>query len=101
MLAELLNDVIDFSKIEAGRLELTPEPVDPVAVLRSVTDLLRPQATAAGLWLRVDAEEDLGWRTLDPVRLRQVLFNLVGNAVKFTRTGGVDVRLRACRAGRR
>jgi signal transduction histidine kinase len=99
MLAELLNDVIDFSKIEAGRLELSPEPVDPAAVLRSVTDLLRPQATAAGLWLRIDADDDLGWRALDPVRLRQVLFNLVGNAVKFTRTGGVDVRLGACWRG--
>jgi PAS domain S-box-containing protein len=99
MLAELLNDVIDFSKIEAGRLELSPEPVDPAAVLRSVTDLLRPQATAAGLWLRIDADDDLGWRALDPVRLRQVLFNLVGNAVKFTRTGGVDVRLSACWRG--
>jgi len=96
MLAELLNDVIDFSKIEAGRLELSPEPVDPAAVLRSVTDLLRPQATASGLWLRVEADDDLGWRALDPVRLRQILFNLVGNAVKFTQAGGVDVRLSGC-----
>ncbi len=96
MLAELLNDVIDFSKIEAGRLELSPEPVDPAAVLRSVTDLLRPQATAAGLWLRIEADDDLGWRAIDPVRLRQILFNLIGNAVKFTQMGGVDVRLSAC-----
>jgi CheY-like chemotaxis protein len=96
MLSELLNDVIDFSKIEAGRLELSPEPVDPAAVLRSVTDLLRPQAAAAGLWLNVEADDDLGWRALDPVRLRQILFNLIGNAVKFTPAGGVDVRLSGC-----
>ena len=94
MLSELLNDVIDFSKIEAGRLEFTPEPVDPAAVLDSVANLLRPQAEAAGLWLRVHAQADGDWVAMDPVRLRQILFNLIGNAVKFTQSGGVDVRLK-------
>ena len=93
MLAELLNDVIDFSKIEAGRLEFTPEPVDPAALLDSVAGLLRPQAVARGLWLRTHVSPDLGWASVDPVRLRQILFNLIGNAVKFTLTGGVDARL--------
>jgi len=93
MLAELLNDVIDFSKIEAGRLELSPEPVDPRSLMDSVAGLLRPQAVARGLWLNTHAEPDLGWALVDPVRLRQVLFNLIGNAVKFTLTGGVDARL--------
>jgi PAS domain S-box-containing protein len=93
MLSELLNDVIDFSRIEAGRLDLSPEPVDPAALLESVAGLLRPQAEAQGLWLRVHAEQGQGWAAVDPVRLRQVLFNLLGNAVKFTLRGGVDVRL--------
>jgi PAS domain S-box-containing protein len=93
MLAELLNDIVDFSKIEAGRLEFSPEPVDPEAVLRGVADLLQPEAEAKNLYLRTTASPDLGWVTLDPVRLRQVLFNLIGNAVKFTLTGGVEVRL--------
>jgi PAS domain S-box-containing protein len=93
MLSELLNDVIDFSRIEAGKLEMNAEPVDPAAVLASVGGLLRPQAEAAGLWLRIHAEQGQGWSSVDPVRLRQVLFNLIGNAVKFTVQGGVDARL--------
>jgi PAS domain S-box-containing protein len=92
MLAEILNDIIDFSKIEAGRLELTPAPLDPAAVLAGVAGLLRPEAEAKGLYLRA-VTEDIGWISIDPVRLRQILFNLIGNAVKFTLTGGVEVRL--------
>lgn len=95
MLSELLNDVIDFSRIEAGRLDLTPEPIDPGALLDSVADLLRPQAQASGLYLNVEIDPALGWVAVDPVRLRQILFNLIGNAVKFTLKGGVDVRLSA------
>ena len=93
MLSELLNDIIDFSKIEAGKLELNPEPIDPAALLRSVADLLRPQAVQKGLTLTVCADPDLGWIEADPLRLRQGLFNLLGNAVKFTLEGGVQARL--------
>jgi PAS domain S-box-containing protein len=94
MLAELLNDVIDFSKIEAGRLELASEPVDPCGLVTSVVRLLEPQALAKGLRLTAEADEQLGWVRSDPVRLRQALFNLVGNAVKFTEAGQVLVRCR-------
>ncbi|MGZ6019891.1 MAG: ATP-binding protein, partial [Phenylobacterium sp.] len=99
MLAELLNDVIDFSKIEAGRLELADEPLDPRGVVEGVVRLLRPQADAKGLLLRLDADVNLGWVRSDPVRLRQALFNLVGNAVKFTERGSVTVRCTSPRAG--
>ncbi|MDP3852792.1 PAS domain S-box protein [Phenylobacterium sp.] len=92
MLAVLLNDVIDFSKIEAGRLELACEPIDPRALIEGVARLLRPQAEAKGLTLNVDIASDLGWVRTDPVRVRQALFNLIGNAVKFTLKGGVTVR---------
>ena len=92
MLAELLNDVIDFSKIEAGRLELADEALDPRGLVEGVVRLLRPQADAKGLLLRLDADADLGWVRSDPVRVRQALFNLVGNAVKFTERGSVTVR---------
>ncbi|MBS0359950.1 MAG: PAS domain-containing protein [Proteobacteria bacterium] len=99
MLAELLNDVIDFAKIEAGRLELNSEPLDPRGLVEGVVRLLRPQAEGKGLLLRLDAPPELGWVKSDPVRLRQALFNLVGNAVKFTERGSVTVRCSRPRAG--
>ncbi|WP_372782025.1 PAS domain S-box protein [Phenylobacterium sp.] len=99
MLAELLNDVIDFSKIEAGHLELATDPVDPKSLVEGVVRLLRPQADAKGLILRLDADPSLGWVKSDPVRLRQAMFNLVGNAVKFTEAGSVTVRCRSPRPG--
>jgi PAS domain S-box-containing protein len=95
MLAELLNDIIDFSKVEAGKLELAPEPTDPAALLRGVADLLRPQTRQRGLHLKVETPGELGWVSVDPVRLRQALFNLLGNAAKFTLEGGVEARLAA------
>jgi PAS domain S-box-containing protein len=94
MLADLLNDVIDFSKIEAGHLELNSEAVDPNALVHGVAHLLKPQAVAKGLQLLVDTDPDAGWVMSDPVRLRQALFNLVGNAVKFTEKGYVVIRCR-------
>ena len=93
MLAQLLNDVIDFSKIEAGRLELTPEPLDIAQTLRSVAGMLRPQAAAKGLELLTRVEGGDAWILADPVRVRQALFNLIGNAVKFTASGQVEARL--------
>ena len=93
MLSTLLDDVIDFSRIEAGRLDVTAEAVDPSALAASVARLLRGQAEHKGLELRVDAP-DVGLILTDPSRLRQALFNLVGNAVKFTLTGSVTLRVR-------
>jgi PAS domain S-box-containing protein len=93
MLAQLLNDVIDFSRIEAGRLELSPEPLDVTDVLHSVVGMLRRQAIAKGLELRTSVAGEGARVMADPVRLRQALFNLIGNAVKFTNAGQVDVRM--------
>jgi signal transduction histidine kinase/CheY-like chemotaxis protein len=92
MLSTLLDDVIDFERIEAGRLELNDEAVDAGELARSVFRLLEPQAQARGLTLTLEGAEDLGWVRTDPVRLRQCLFNLMGNAVKFTLVGGVTLR---------
>jgi PAS domain S-box-containing protein len=100
MLAELLNDVIDFSKIEAGRLELTREPLDPKGLVEGVVRLLSPIAEGKGLCVLLDADPATGWVRADPVRLRQALFNLVGNAVKFTERGSVTIRCRAPAPGR-
>ena len=92
MLAELLNDVIDFSKIEAGRLEMASEPVEPSTLVSGVVRLLEPQAQAKDLRIIVQCDPSVGWVKSDPVRLRQALFNLIGNAVKFTEAGQVLVR---------
>ena len=92
MLGQLINDVLDFSKIEAGRLELAPAPTEPRALVEGVIRLITPQAKAKGVTLRLQAE-DMGYVSIDPLRLRQCLFNIVGNAVKFTQVGGVEVRL--------
>jgi PAS domain S-box-containing protein len=94
MLAEILDDVIDFSKIEAGRLELACEPLDPTAMVDGVVRLLKSQADAKSLRLSVEALGEVSWVRGDPLRLRQALFNLVGNAIKFTEVGGVAVRYR-------
>ena len=99
MLGGLINDVLDFSKIEAGKLELAPTITDPRGVAEGVVNLIRPQAEAKGLYLRLVTEADMGFTEVDSVRLRQCLFNVVGNAVKFTATGGVEVRLSTRGAG--
>jgi PAS domain S-box-containing protein len=93
MLSTLLDDVIDFSRIEAGRLDVTREAVDPSELATSVARLLRGQAEQKGLALHVEAP-DLGLILTDPSRLRQALFNLLGNAVKFTPSGSVTLRVR-------
>jgi CheY-like chemotaxis protein len=92
MLSTLLDDVIDFERIEAGRLDLNDEPVDAGELARSVFRLLEPLARGKGLTLDLEGAQGLGWVRSDPVRLRQCLFNLMGNAVKFTIAGGVTLR---------
>ncbi len=94
MLSTLLDDVIDISRIEAGRLDLNHEAVDPRELTRGVARLLAGQANHKGLRLELDLADDLGWIETDPTRVRQALFNLIGNAVKFTLKGSVTVRAR-------
>lgn len=100
MLSQLLNDVLDFSKIEAGQLDLSPEPMDVGEALDGVVGLLDGQARAKGLDLRCDITGADRWIEADPVRLRQAMFNLIGNAVKFTPSGHVAVRLCVTTVGR-
>jgi PAS domain S-box-containing protein len=89
-LLSLINDVLDLSKVEAGRLELHPLPSDLRALLAGVAELLAPRAHAQGLGFATDLAADLALTVLvDANRLRQVLLNLLGNALKFTRSGTV------------
>ena len=92
-LAQLLHDIVEFTEIERGRLELSPEPVELAHTLDAVVSMLRPDAEARGLRLETSAPAAGEWARLDPLRLRQILLNLVGNAVKFTLRGGVKVTL--------
>ncbi|RYF93589.1 MAG: response regulator [Caulobacteraceae bacterium] len=94
MLTTLLDDVIDFSRIEEGRLDLDLSPVDVTALTEGVISMLAPQAAEKAVGLVLCDAETLGWARTDGVRLRQTLFNLVGNAVKFTLEGQVTVRCR-------
>jgi PAS domain S-box-containing protein len=94
-LLAILNDVLDLSKIEAGRLELEPAPVCLPALADGALSILRSQADAKGLYLRLDLAADLpDWIEADPTRLRQILLNLLSNALKFTDHGGVSLAIR-------
>jgi PAS domain S-box-containing protein len=91
-LLTVVNDILDFSKIEAGQVELDPQPFDPARFLAETVELAAAQAAARGLTLETSADASLpAMVRADAARLRQVLLNLVGNAVKFTEAGGVAV----------
>lgn len=94
-LLTILNDVLDISKIEAGKMTIEMVPVDPVQIVEDVASLLRPRAFGKQIRLRHHFDGPLP-RTFpcDPLRLRQILLNLVGNAIKFTAAGTVDVTAR-------
>lgn len=95
-LLRLINDLLDLSKIEAGRFELVAEPLDLAALVDEVAALERPLAEARGLALRVEVEPGLASRVVgDRLRLKQILLNLVSNAIKFTDAGSVTVVLGA------
>ena len=95
-LLTIINDILDFSKIEAGRMELESQPFDLRECLDSAIDLLAPQATKKGLNLACMVNPDVPTAIVgDVTRLRQVLVNLLGNAVKFTPTGEVVLSVQA------
>ncbi len=95
-LMAILNDVLDHSKIEAGKLTLVSAPLSLHAVALSVIALFRGNADAKGLTLTLEIDPDVeNWVVGDAQRLKQVLMNLVGNAIKFTEKGQVLLRLSA------
>ncbi|MGA8170424.1 MAG: ATP-binding protein [Methylocystis sp.] len=95
-LAQLIDDILDFSKIEAGKLELRAEPFELAPLVESVVELLAPRAQGKALEIASFVAEECPRRVVgDAARLRQVLINLAGNAVNFTETGGVGVRVGA------
>lgn len=94
-LAQLVDDLLDFSTIEAGRFRLNSRAENIRQLLESVVEMLAPRAHQKGIELGATVAFDVpNLMDFDPARLRQVLFNVIGNAVKFTQTGGVLVRVR-------
>jgi PAS domain S-box-containing protein len=92
-LLAIVNDILDFSKIEAGRMRLESAPFSPVVAVENATDILAAAARKKGLSLTTYVAPDVPLRVAgDADRLRQVLLNLLGNAVKFTASGSVTVR---------
>ena len=92
-MVRILDDILDFSKLEAGMVQLFPESFSVRDLVTRTVDLFQGQARSKGLELVVEHAEDVPERILgDPLRVRQVLANLIGNAVKFTPAGRVHVR---------
>ena len=89
----LVNDVLDISKLESGKMEILPEPTDCSRLMHGVMEAFRVSCDRAELELRCRTET-MPFLLLDPQRLRQIVFNLVGNAVKFTERGHVELRAR-------
>jgi len=96
----LINQVLDLSKIEAGKLELNPQTVQQTPLINEVNGTAGQLAEQNKNRLIVDTQEDLGALTVDPMRLRQILLNLLSNACKFTKEGEVRLRARRVANGR-
>src|SRR5262249_20490726 len=89
------NDILDFGRIEAGRPELEAAPVDAEVLVQGVAELLSPRAHEKGLEIAWAVDAEVPMILADDGRLRQILFNLAGNAVKFTEAGGVLITVEA------
>jgi signal transduction histidine kinase len=96
----LINQVLDLSKIEAGKLELNPQVVELSPLIDEVIGTARQLAEQNKNRLLLEAQENLGTLTVDPMRLRQILLNLLSNACKFTKQGEVTLRARRVAGGR-
>ena len=95
-LLDIVNDILDFSKIEAGKLDLSVEQTDLLEIGSQVADMIKYQAHKKGLEMLLNIAPDVprfAWA--DPIRLRQILVNLLGNAVKFTEQGEVELCIEA------
>jgi signal transduction histidine kinase len=99
-LLSLINEILDLSKIEAGKLELNPEPVNLARLIDEVIGTAGQLGKKNKNRLVVEAQENLGALTADPMRLKQILLNLLSNACKFTKEGEVALRVRHVTDGR-
>ncbi|MFJ4288267.1 ATP-binding protein [Cupriavidus sp. NPDC089707] len=93
VLLQMLDDLLDFSRIEAGQIRLDAVPFDPVALAKAVARAQEPLAMRKGVALDCDLRPGVPWLLGDPLRVRQVLANLLRNAIKFTAQGRVTLRM--------
>ena len=100
-LLSIINDILDHSKLEAGKLELERIPFSPLKLIESIKSLMITRAEAKGLLLEVDLDDNVAEVILgDPNRIRQILLNFIGNAIKFTEKGSVKLNVKADTAER-
>jgi signal transduction histidine kinase len=93
-LLQLINDVLDLAKVEAGKMEFHPEPVQPSRIVDEVKGILRSLASKKRIVMDVKVDPSVGEVVIDPGKLKQVLYNYVSNAVKFTPDEGrVSIRI--------
>lgn len=96
-LLKVLNDILDYSQVEAGKIELEQKEYLLRELLWDVTELFEGGARQKGLYLRTKIHESVPKQVVgDPVRLRQVLSNFIGNSIKFTSEGGIDIHVEKC-----
>lgn len=95
-LLTILNDILDLSKIEAGKLDLSPIAVDFRHRLSRIQTFFRPMAEDKGLYFKLVVAPDVpAYLTVDPVRFRQIVMNLISNAIKFTAKGGITIAVQS------
>jgi len=100
-LLAIINDILDMSKMDSGKVRLDVRPLQPRQVAREVADLLGAQAQSKSLYLDIEVAGDVPqWVYGDATRLKQILTNLVGNALKFTQHGGVQVAMKMVQDGK-
>ena len=87
-LLQLINDVLDLSKVESGKFAFSPEHIDLPVLLKEVQDVLHTAVSRKNIRISTDIDADLSDLTIDPARLKQVLYNYLSNAIKFTAPGG-------------
>ena len=97
-LLQLINDILDLAKVESGKMEFRPEPVDLRLLIQEVRDIVRGLAATKRIRLVIDVKTDVGAVIVDAARIKQVLYNYVSNAIKFTLEGG-NVKVRALADG--
>jgi signal transduction histidine kinase len=96
---QLVNDILDVGKLESGRMEIVPEPTDVAALLKDIVTSFSVTNQKKGLEVRFRTVGEIPPLMVDPQRIRQIAFNLVGNAVKFTKEGFVELRAEFVRSG--